>query len=167
MLASCQELRDMLNGGRLPRLALVLVVNVVLSRAFFVQNVCTIKRIAHSNKIYEKNGRKTVVLKSASLDDLGSSIRSVSRGESWYASHIVSIKAYNLAGVVNQGVDNVIAIEFGDCPNLVAVTGETGSGKSLLVAKLADLVTGGKATAALLPTSGEDKVAIIEMGKCC
>jgi len=34
---------------------------------------------------------------------------------------------------------------------LVAVTGETGHGKSLLVSKAVDLVTGGKATAALLP----------------
>lgn len=85
--------------------------------------------------------------------------------ENWYNSHISSIKAYNLAGVVNQGEDKVIHIPFGNCPNLVAVTGETGSGKSLLIAKLADLVTGGKATASLLPTSNSNNVAIIEMGK--
>jgi len=36
--------------------------------------------------------------------------------------------------------------------NLVCVTGETGSGKSLLVSKIADLLTGGKASGSLLHT---------------
>lgn len=37
--------------------------------------------------------------------------------------------------------------------NLVCVTGETGSGKSLLVSKIADLLTGGKASGSLLHTT--------------
>ena len=37
--------------------------------------------------------------------------------------------------------------------NLVSITGETGSGKSLLVSKVADLVTGGKASISLLQSS--------------
>jgi hypothetical protein len=115
--------------------------------------------------MYHKSCRSGgVKLNSDTLSDHGT-IAAILEGEDWYNSHIASIRAYNLAGVVNQGDDKVISIEFGNCPNLVAVTGETGSGKSLLVAKLADLVTGGKATASLLPTPGDDDVAIIEMGK--
>ena len=113
-----------------------------------------------------KSGMQTSYLQlhSSSRSHLESPI-SQPEGENWYNSHIASIKAYNLAGVVNQGEDKVITIPFGNGPNLVAVTGETGSGKSLLIAKLADLITGGKATASLLPTSNINNVAIIEMGK--
>eukprot|EP00957_Ditylum_brightwellii_P042641 3229048-Ditylum_brightwellii.AAC.1 len=48
--------------------------------------------------------------------------------------------------------ENAIEIEFGNGPNLVAITGETGSGKSLLVARVAELAIGGKASASYLPT---------------
>lgn len=41
-------------------------------------------------------------------------------------------------------------------PGFVAVTGESGSGKSLLVSKAIDLITGGKAGASLLPPAGFD-----------
>eukprot|EP00550_Attheya_septentrionalis_P005935 CAMPEP_0198290640 /NCGR_PEP_ID=MMETSP1449-20131203/8430_1 /TAXON_ID=420275 /ORGANISM="Attheya septentrionalis, Strain CCMP2084" /LENGTH=807 /DNA_ID=CAMNT_0043989167 /DNA_START=219 /DNA_END=2642 /DNA_ORIENTATION=- len=73
---------------------------------------------------------------------------------SLYKSHIVLLRSQNLAGMVRGDMDstaddNSICISFqneeNDFPNLVAVTGETGSGKSLLVAKVAHLVTGGKA----------------------
>ena len=47
----------------------------------------------------------------------------------------------------------------------VAVTGESGSGKSLLVSKAIDLVTGGKAVASLLPSSGDELAeSLVEMG---
>jgi len=85
-------------------------------------------------------------------------------------SRIRSIRCENFAGMTNgqQGVsedENVIALSFDEAPiddfqkeesltilggNLVCVTGETGSGKSLLVSKIADLVTGGKASPTLL-----------------
>ena len=56
-----------------------------------------------------------------------------------------------------------MALEYG---NLIAVTGETGTGKSLLVSKVADLVTGGKATSSLLQnTNAADATATVEMGK--
>jgi DNA repair ATPase RecN len=49
-----------------------------------------------------------------------------------------------------QGDENGIGAFEG---NLVCVTGETGSGKSLLVSKIADLLTGGKASATLLQSA--------------
>jgi predicted ribonuclease YlaK len=83
------------------------------------------------------------------------------------SSHISTIKVFNLAGVVNEGAEKVITIVLGDRPNLVAVTGETGCGKSLLFAQCASLVSGGKASASLLPNAGDDteKAASVEMGK--
>lgn len=86
-------------------------------------------------------------------------------------SHIVSIRSCNLAGFGGNEDENEIVLNFEanseDGSKLVAVTGETGSGKSLLVSKVAELVTGGKATSSLLHsakgTSGEAK-ATVEMG---
>jgi DNA repair ATPase RecN len=50
-------------------------------------------------------------------------------------------------------------------PNLVAITGETGSGKSLLIARVAELVTGGKASTSFLdPTAAaSNRPATVEM----
>lgn len=57
--------------------------------------------------IYHKSRRPSgVELKSNTLSDHGD-------GEICYNSHIASIRAYNLAGVVNKGDDKVISIEFG------------------------------------------------------
>lgn len=76
-------------------------------------------------------------------------------------SMITSIRCRNLAGIVDtkrptsDGKSEIVLnldsvdTEKSSC-NLVAVTGETGSGKSLLVSKIVDLATGGKATASLL-----------------
>jgi ABC-type multidrug transport system fused ATPase/permease subunit len=84
--------------------------------------------------------------------------------ESPLKSKIVSIRSRNLCGAINpDGQDIHVTLEDG---NLIAVTGETGSGKSLLVSKVADLVTGGKATSSLLQnTNGADATATVEMGK--
>lgn len=71
-------------------------------------------------------------------------------------SHIAAIRSRNLAGAVNEGSGKVITISLGAGPNLVAVTGETGSGKSLLIAKVADLVTGGKATSTSVPSNTDN-----------
>lgn len=78
-------------------------------------------------------------------------------------SRIRSIRCENFAGMTNgqDGDDaNVIKLSFDEAEegdpaailggNLVCVTGETGSGKSLLVSKIADLLTGGKASPTLL-----------------
>jgi ABC-type glutathione transport system ATPase component len=83
------------------------------------------------------------------------------------SSKIVSIRSRNLGGAINpDGQDIHVTLENG---NLIAVTGETGSGKSLLVSKVADLVTGGKATSSLLQknTNAEDSTATVQMGKYC
>ena len=89
-------------------------------------------------------------------------------------SRISIIRCKNLAGMTNgqsstledYGDHNkgVIVLNFDEsteriedndednclCGNLVSITGETGSGKSLLVSKVADLVTGRKASLSLL-----------------
>jgi len=85
------------------------------------------------------------------------------------SSHIYSIKSSNIAGMINDGyrreegddtttaTDNnddnkMINIDLGSKACLVAITGESGSGKSLLVSKAIDLITGGKAVSSLVPT---------------
>jgi hypothetical protein len=86
-------------------------------------------------------------------------------------SYIASIRSHNLAGVKGHEDENEIVLNFEaqneDGSNLVVVTGETGSGKSLLVSKVAELVTGGKAIASLLYApkgiSAEPR-ATVEMG---
>lgn len=78
-------------------------------------------------------------------------------------SMISSIRCRNLAGIFNGKsetadeaseivlhLDDGHLLDGGSSCNLVAVTGETGSGKSLLVSKIVDLATGGKATTSLL-----------------
>ena len=93
------------------------------------------------------------------------------RTETKRKSRIRSIRCENFAGMTNgrHGVptedENVIALSFDETEecseqdgesvailggNLVCVTGETGSGKSLLVSKIADLLIGGKASATLI-----------------
>lgn len=77
------------------------------------------------------------------------------------ASHIATIRTSNFAGTMG-GEGGNLEVHFnknGDITGdsrLVAVTGESGVGKSLLVSKVVDLVTGGKASANLVqnPTSG-------------
>ena len=81
--------------------------------------------------------------------------------DSSYTSHIAAIRSCNLAGVVDEGSEKYITISLGAGPNLVAVTGETGSGKSLLIAKVADLITGGKATSTSVPNNTDS--AVVEM----
>ena len=77
-------------------------------------------------------------------------------------SHVSSIKSKNLAGMVsNDGNGDEICIDLGDEPNPVAVTGETGSGKSVLIAKVASLVSGGPASPTMVPSSASE--AIVEM----
>jgi DNA repair ATPase RecN len=77
-------------------------------------------------------------------------------------SRISCIRSYNLASVVNaDSPDESVCFAFMDHnndnnsgpsrnPNLVAVTGETGTGKSLLVARVVELLTGSKAAASFV-----------------
>lgn len=90
------------------------------------------------------------------------------------ASHIVSITSRNIAGIKNQDNSDGIDIRFTPldetaAAGLVAITGESGSGKSLLISKAIDLVTGGKVAASLLSSSGVDgeetPEACVELGE--
>ena len=65
--------------------------------------------------------------------------------EASQASHIVSVKSHNIAGMVNEAESPDVEIDFGSKACLVAISGESGAGKSLLVSKALDMVTGGKA----------------------
>lgn len=76
-------------------------------------------------------------------------------------SHIVSVKSHNIAGIVNDKGNCDIEIDFGSTACLVCVTGESGSGKSLLVSKALDVVTGGKATNTLV--QDPDKESWVEL----
>jgi DNA repair ATPase RecN len=74
-------------------------------------------------------------------------------------SYIEKVICRNYGGLINgdtsSGSENngEIAIKLG--PNLTAVSGETGSGKSLLIVKILDLILGTKATSTMLPSSGD------------
>ena len=78
-------------------------------------------------------------------------------------SHIETIKVRNFGGIINGNRENGqedVTIRVGKEPNLVAVTGETGSGKSLLVAKVIEYITGCKASPSIIPSNGEPFAAI-------
>jgi len=105
-----------------------------------------------------------------------------------YQSHITTIRCQNIGGMINyshpndpnstndndsdktavraltttsstgSSANNEIEIHLGNDPSLVAITGETGSGKSLLVSKVVNYVTGNTSTKgahALLPSTGD------------
>jgi len=98
---------------------------------------------------------------SSNNDDIDSS-------NSVKSSHIVSIKSSNIAGLINE----VIKVDFGQeaGTSLIAITGESGTGKSLLVSKAIDLVTGGKAISSLVPSrAGEgnykESSSFVELSK--
>ena len=104
------------------------------------------------------------------------------------SSHIVSITSKNIAGMKNEEDNDGIVIELASPmdPNtnhfeadfssatssnsgLVAITGESGSGKSILVSKAIDLVTGGKAAASLFPptigSADSSETCCVEIGE--
>lgn len=87
-------------------------------------------------------------------------------------SHIVSITSRNIAGMKNDDNTDEITVRFASLDDtaagFVAVTGESGSGKSLLVSKAIDLVTGGKVVASLLPSSagdGGESETVVDLGE--
>lgn len=70
------------------------------------------------------------------------------------SSHILSIRSSNVAGMVGIGDESEeIIVDFGLTSCFVAVTGESGTGKSLLISKAIDLISGGKAVPSLLSPS--------------
>ncbi len=83
-------------------------------------------------------------------------------------SHIESIRCRNFGGMVNGNVqqgDGNIVINLGNDANLVAVTGETGSGKSLLIAKVVEYLMGCKASTTILPSTNESTYAAIKVSE--
>lgn len=89
--------------------------------------------------------------------------------EACQSSHILSITSTNIAGMVNDDGEDSTGIHVNFAPNLNVVTGESGTGKSLLVAKAIDLVTGGKADSSLIQPSGEsveqESFSAVELSK--
>jgi len=73
------------------------------------------------------------------------------------SSHILSIRSSNIAGMVGIGDESEdIIVDFGLTSCFVAVTGESGTGKSLLISKAIDLISGGKAVPSLLSPSATE-----------
>ena len=124
---------------------------------------------------------------------LGAIAASAARDVEGRRSHIASVRSARLGGLVSEGADPDVVVNFGPNP-LCAVTGESGSGKSLLVSKgdfavqhaeldiknrrlivsssgeAIDLVTGGKAASSLIPTTdrgddGPETPALAEMSE--
>lgn len=56
-----------------------------------------------------------------------------------------------------------VVVHLGEGPSLVAVTGETGSGKSLLVVKVIEFIMGSKAAASMIPSGCDSAEA--ELGE--
>jgi len=82
-------------------------------------------------------------------------------------SYIETIKVRNFGGIINGNRENGqedVTIQVGREPNLVVVTGETGSGKSLLVAKVIEYIMGCKASPSIIPSNG-DPFAAIKVGE--
>ena len=69
----------------------------------------------------------------------------VALAQSKTMSQIRTIRSRHLVGIVNSADGKDIVISFEDDQNLIAITGETASGKSLLIARVVELLMGGKA----------------------
>ena len=77
------------------------------------------------------------------------------------SSYISRLVCYNLAGFQDAESGGEIGFRLG--PGMVVVSGETGSGKSLLIGKLVGLAAGGPRQHKLIPNVGES--FSVEMGK--
>jgi DNA repair ATPase RecN len=75
-------------------------------------------------------------------------------------NYIASIRSQNLAGAQSSRKDNQIIIDLQN--GMTAITGETGSGKSLFVARALEVVTGGKGISAALLGSKNSEDAKVE-----
>lgn len=78
-------------------------------------------------------------------------------------SYIETIQVRNFGGMLNgleEEETEEITIPIGNEPNFVAVTGETGSGKSLLIAKAIEYIMGCKASSSIVPRVGGKDVSL-------
>jgi DNA repair ATPase RecN len=64
----------------------------------------------------------------------------------------------------DQGQEDIV-INLGKEANLVAITGETGSGKSLLIAKVVEYLMGCKASPTILPSADDATYAVIKVSE--
>eukprot|EP00980_Cylindrotheca_fusiformis_P020698 scaffold7738_cov133-Cylindrotheca_fusiformis.AAC.7 len=123
-----------------------------------------------------QNGKHRTVLEASTQEDFTPVHNSEPMAKNYRRnqkiSHVSTIRSKNLASVSADEDGNEIVLSFenrmigGGDSNLVVVTGETGSGKSLLVSKVAELLIGGKMSPSLLHTSKLDSsepTASVEM----
>ena len=153
----------------LPHTVLYLLVALILqprneSASAFSSTSSECGKIRYSSNIKRRNGFDDVSF--GYDDDLDLSYADVGHK----SSHIVSIKSTNIAGMISEKEDANIQVDFGNDAGLVAITGESGTGKSLLVSKAIDLVTGGKAVSSLVVSSAgqncdEERLSSVELSK--
>jgi hypothetical protein len=127
------------------------------------------------------NGKRCPILQSSTSDDFTPTVEHVEHSEpitngqqkKKRRSHVTTIRSKNLASINADEDGNEIVLNFDsgeseeDSNLMVVVTGETGSGKSLLVSKAAELVTGGKMAPSLLNGSkskSAESAASVELG---
>ena len=156
----------------LPHTVLYLLVALILqprnesASAFSSTSSERLGKIRYSSNIKRGNGFDDVWWAVGYDDDLDLSYADVGHK----SSHIVSIKSTNIAGMISEKEDANIQVDFGNDAGLVAITGESGTGKSLLVSKAIDLVTGGKAVSSLVVSSAgqncdEERLSSVELSK--
>lgn len=132
----------------------------------FFQTLPFSKQVKFSSNFENSNAFRNSVPATIRVDTLPEK----ENGNVGCESHIESIKSYNFGGMVKSGSDleddeEIVITLATKHPNLVAVTGETGSGKSLLFVKIIDLVVGGKVSQTMLPpTPGKVSYAYGEIG---
>ena len=155
----------------LPHTVLYLLVALILqprneSASAFSSTSSECGKIRYSSNI-KRNGFDDVWWAVGYDDDLDLSYADVGHK----SSHIVSIKSTNIAGMISEKEDANIQVDFGNDAGLVAITGESGTGKSLLVSKAIDLVTGGKAASSLVVSSStgqscdDERLSSVELSK--
>ena len=118
----------------LPHTVLYLLVALILqprneSASAFSSTSSERGKIRYSSNIKRRNGFDDVWWAVCYDDDLDLSYADVGHK----SSHIVSIKSTNIAGIISEKEDANIQVDFGNDAGLVAITGESGTGKSLLV----------------------------------
>jgi predicted ATP-dependent serine protease len=147
--------------------------------AFFLNILCA-RGFNNPKKLHI--GRPfTLQLKASNFDDFVAAASKTSKSPSLpnrhqsnekRISYVSSIRSQNLARVNAAKDGNEIVINFGNVDDfnnmMVVVSGESGSGKSLLVSKVAELLTGSKVVPSLLYSTEKPKptesVASVQMG---
>ena len=86
--------------------------------------------------------------------------KSITKRSASSSNRIISIRSRNLAGMSSIDGRQDILIEIKNGENFTAITGETGSGKSLLVSRVIQLIGGGKASSSLVSSSEDRSVSV-------